>query len=96
MYMVVSRWRAKPGKEDEFIKAGKGARAFLRSQPGVKMVESFDGGDSLIAVHAYEDEAAYQRIVTDENGPFAKMAAENNLKELGEWLGSDKGETIDG
>src|SRR6185503_6372295 len=74
MYLVVSRWKAKPGKEDMFESQGKNARASLRSQPGVKMVESFMGEDGAVVVHGYEDEAAYNRIINDPNGHFAKMA----------------------
>lgn len=93
MYIVVSRWKAKPGKEQEWEDAGRKARDIMRAQPGVKMIEGFRNGDEAVAIHCYQDEATYQRLVQDENGPFAKMSSELKIEEYAEWLGSEKGES---
>jgi hypothetical protein len=95
MYLVVSKWRAKPGKEDQFKQVRVTMREAMRSQPGVKMIEGFEAGDYSVAVHAYEDKMTYDRIVQDPNGPFSKALAQHGMEDVAEWLGSDKGETID-
>lgn len=93
MYIVVSRWQPQPGKEEEFDQLGRKMRKLLKQQPGVMMVEGFfnDSGEA-IAIHGYEDEAAYQRIVHDPNGFFAKASEEQNIDSVGRWISSDRGQ----
>ena len=93
MYLVISRWKPKPGREADFESVGKKMRGILRGTPGVKFVESIEGPDCYYAVHAYEDEAAYTRIVEDPNGPFNQAASENQIDAAADWLGSVKGPT---
>lgn len=96
MYMVVSKWRPLPGKEDAFIEKGRAMRAMMRSQPGVKMMEGFRSEDgTFCSVHVYDSEESYRRIVHDPNGPFATAAAEHGIESVGEWIGSERGETQD-
>lgn len=95
MYMVISRWRAKPGKIDEIKHRSKKVRAMLRAQPGVVFLNTIFDGEVATAVHAYEDEAAYQRLVMDENGAFAKAMQEHGLEEAADWIDSVKGTTED-
>jgi hypothetical protein len=94
MYLVISRWKARPGQEMAFQGVGKMLRELLRKQPGVKLVEGIEGPDCFYAVHVYESAHDYARIVQDENGPFALAAAEHGLEEVAEWLDSVKGETV--
>jgi hypothetical protein len=93
MYLVISQWKPRPGREADFERIGSTMRAFLRSQPGVTFVEGVEGPDCFYAVHAYEDEATYNRIVSDPNGPFNQAAAENKIEDVADWLGSVKGQT---
>ena len=93
MFLVVSRWQAKPGMEEEFRRVGQSMRSELRAQPGVELVEGFLSGDTVVAVHGYSDEAAYQRIVQDPNGPFAAAAAKHGIEDVATWIGSDSGST---
>jgi len=95
MYMVVSHWKPHPGKDSDFEAAGLKARAFMRSQDGVDLISSFRSGDEIVVVHAYKDADTYSRIVEDENGPFANMMKELNIEQYAEWIGSERGETID-
>lgn len=94
MYLVVSVWEALPGQEAEFERVSLAVREALRSQPGVTMVEAFKSGNHYVAVHGYGDEAAYHRIVTYADGPFAKIIEEHALERYGRWLSSEKGETV--
>ncbi len=95
MYMVVSHWKPHPGKDSDFEATGLKAREFMRAQDGVELISSFRSGDEYVVVHAYRDADAYGRVVEDENGPFAKLMQELNIEQYAEWLGSERGETID-
>ena len=94
MYLVVSRWKPVPGKEEEFEARGKLMRKLLRKQPGVKMLEHFvsDKGE-VIAIHGYTNEKSYRKVVHDPKSPFNKALAEHEVEEVGKWLGSDMGVT---
>jgi len=93
MYLVISHWEVVPGREAEFERDGKKVRDVLRSQPGATMITHFKSNEKFVVVHGYEDEAAYNRIVNDPNGPFVKALAETNLESSARWLGSEKGST---
>jgi len=93
--MVVSHWKPLPGKDSDFEEMGRKAREFMRGQDGVDLISSFHSGDEYVVVHAYRDADAYSRIVEDESGPFAKMMQELNIEQYAEWLGSERGETMD-
>ena len=95
MYLVVSHWEALPGKEAEFEETGKKVAALLRRQPGVVLLEMFQSGDKYISVHGYQDEATYQKLVNDPNGTFAQAMAAHPVEELGRWISSERGETVD-
>ena len=95
MYMVVSHWRALPGKESEFEERGMRARAMLKGTEGLVLSEAIRSGDGIVVVHAYQDYETYSRLVESEDGAIAKMMAEVGIEDSGEWLGSEKGETIE-
>ncbi len=94
MYLVVSKWQALPGKEEEFEEIGKKMRDLLRSQPGVVMVEAFKCDGYNVAVAGYENEEVYNQLIHDPNGPFETAARGHNVEEIARWLGSEKGETL--
>lgn len=95
MYMVVSRWEILPGKEAEFEKIGKSMRGMLRAQPGVHSVSGLRNGNNVVAVVNYADEATYNRIVQDPNGPFESAARDHDMESVGKWVGSERGEVIE-
>lgn len=95
MYMVISRWRPKPGREADFETVAHRMRDMMRGVPGVTFMNGIKGSDCHYAVHVYEDEATYNRIVQDPNGPFHKGAKENGIEDIAEWIGSEKGDTLD-
>jgi quinol monooxygenase YgiN len=95
MYLVVSRWRAKPGKESEFEATAKPLRTKMRSHPGVVMIEAFKNVDHYVVAHGYKDKAAYDAIVQNPTGPFNEWVEQSHLEDVGDWVGSDSGETID-
>jgi hypothetical protein len=95
MYLVVSHWEPLPGKEDEFLRIGREMSAFMRSQPGVVFLNGFVTPDGKhVAIHAYQDEATYRRLVSDDNSPMEQEAARRNMDEVARWLGSERGESI--
>jgi hypothetical protein len=94
MYLVVSRWEALPGKEAEFEQRGISMRDLLRKQPGVKLVEAFGSNGTRVVVHGYEDEATYDRVISDPNGPFVAASNETGIETVARWLGSEKGTTV--
>ncbi len=95
MYMVVSRWEPLPGKEAEFEVLGRKMRNYMRTVPGIVLVEGFESEDgSRTAVLGYESREAYERIVKDPNGPFEKASRENRLEDCARWISSDRGESI--
>ncbi len=94
MYIVVSYWQAKAGKEMEFEKLGKEMGAVLKSQSGVVFLEMFKSGDKYVAVHAYESEARYKTLVEANDSVFATEMAKIKFDEVGEWLSSERGEAL--
>ena len=96
MYMVVSRWEVLPGHENEVEGRGSAVRQVLRSQPEIKLMESFrtdDGG--MVAVIGYESKEAYDRIINDPSGPFQKALSEQGLENHTRWVRSERGESME-
>lgn len=95
MYIVVSQWKPKPGREADFENVGRQMRDLLRQQPGVKMIEAFPGPESTYAVHVYENEAAYSKVVDAPDSFFNQMASKHGIEDVADWVGSVKGTTKD-
>ena len=95
MYMVVSRWKALPGHEDEFEQIGRSTRDKLSGIPGVEFLKAFDAGDYKVVIHGYADEPTYHKLVDDPNGAIAQAMKDENVEGVGEWIGSDRGETVE-
>ncbi len=96
MFIVISKWRPLPGKENEFSEIGAKMRSRMRNFPGVKFVHGLKNEeDQPIAIVGYESKEAWDSIVNDPNGPFALAAQEHNIEEIAEWISSDRGESID-
>lgn len=93
MYLVVSKWRILDNTSDEGKRIAEQMRDWMREQPGVKFVYGFPGSDAEIAVHGYESEDTYNRLIQDPNGPFAKKLDETRFEEYAEWVSSERGET---
>lgn len=93
MYLVVSFWETVPGHEEEFERAGTRMRAIMLAQPGVEFVEAFASNGKTVAVHGYTDEAAYNAIVNDSDGPFVSGAAETGIENHARWISSERGVT---
>lgn len=95
MYIVVSKWRSRPGRDVEFEDSGQIIQEKMRGKPGIVLFEAFRGEDGVInVVHAYDSEATYNRLINDPESDFAKAAAMLRIDELGEWLGSERGESL--
>lgn len=95
MYLVISRWRPREGREDEFERVSRILRDTLRRQPGVIFLEAIEGPNCFYAVHGYESEETYRHIIEDPHGPFCRAANEQMLEDVAEWLGSVKGPSMD-
>jgi hypothetical protein len=94
MYLVISRWEPLVGKETEFLTRSKTVIEALRKSPGVLFVHTIYTGGISYAVHAYENEEAYRKV-QETGGEFERIAKESKIEEVGRWLGSDKGNTLD-
>ncbi len=66
----------------------------MRLVDGVDMIEAFKSGGEVVVVAGYSDADAYRRIVEDEKGPFATIASEVGIEQAGEWLSSERGQTL--
>ncbi len=93
--MVVSHWKPIAGHETDVERLGQEARAFLRGLDGVEMIHSFRSGDEVVVVHGYRDANAYDAIVSNPSGPFATKMTELDFERHAEWLGSERGETME-
>lgn len=94
MYLVVSKWRAKPGRQQEFQERGQAARNDLRKIPGIASIETFWGEDGAIVVMGYDSEERYRAIVHEPGGPFEQVSQRHALEDVGEWVWSERGETV--
>lgn len=93
MYMVISKWEAVPGHEAEFRANGRVMRNALKRLPEIELLESFAAGaGQIFVVMGYKDEAAYQALVQDPHGRFAKLASEHGLEDHGRWIWSERGQ----
>ncbi|HET6645188.1 MAG TPA: hypothetical protein VFG65_06795 [Fimbriimonadales bacterium] len=95
MYMVVSRWKALPGHEEEFEQVGRNTRDKLTGIQGIEFMKAFDAGDHKVVIHGYTDEPTYRKLVDDPNGAIAQAMKDTNIESVGEWMGSDRGESIE-
>lgn len=95
MYMVISRWRSRPGKESEVEQRAIGPRETLRSQPGALFVYSMKHGEDIFTVHGYSNETMYQKIVNDPEGAFTRSLKQSGIEEVADWIESWRGECID-
>lgn len=95
MYIVVSKWRAKDGRRDDFETRSKPVREALRATPGVSYVQGFESEDgSVVAIVGYDSEDSYNTVTNDPNGPFEKSLAANSLEEVSDWVWSERGHSI--
>lgn len=96
MYCVVSKWHVETDNLDEFRRRGLAVQHELDQAPGIKNSFAFlNEAGELVAVVLYEDRAAYDRIMTDENGPFAKLVAQHRLEDVATWVSSERGDTVE-
>ena len=70
-------------------------RDLMRQQPGVKMIEAFPGPEGTYAVHVYESEAAYSKVVDAPDSFFNQMAQKHGIEDIADWVSSVKGTTKD-
>jgi quinol monooxygenase YgiN len=94
LYLVVSVWEPLPGQEEVFEQQSREATARMRKESGVALMEAFRSGNRRIVIHGYADEATYQSLVSDPEGPFAQTQAEYPVETYGRWLYSERGETF--
>jgi hypothetical protein len=94
MYLVVSYWEPKSGKESQFEEAGMRVGSVLRKQPGVLLLEEFKSDQTYVSVHGYRDEKTYRKLIDDPNGEFNKALKQYKIEDLATWVNSERGETI--
>ena len=93
MYMVISKWEYYPAHEAELRASAAKMMADLTSWDGVEFAYNVRASPSeILAVIAYSDEASYNRLIQDPNGPFAKAAAEHEIERYSQWKWSERGE----
>lgn len=96
MYMVVSKWAPKKGREDEWRARSAEARKTLTAIPGVEFMNRFMNEDGHVVVSmGYTDKPTYDRLVQNENGAVAKFMAESNIEDAADWISSERGESVD-
>lgn len=96
MYVVVSKWRLMSPTDDPSQGPGKVMRSWLREQDGVDHVNTIrtdDGG--ILAIVGYRDESTHRRLIGGPDSPFERKAKELGMDSFGEWLWSERGETVD-
>jgi hypothetical protein len=95
MYIVVSKWTINPGKEKDFDDISAKMREFMRTLPGVEFEHGLRTEDgSAVAIVGYTDEAAYKNVMAP-GGPFEAEASKTNIENIGKWLWSERGESLD-
>lgn len=96
MYVVVSKWRMESGGDDLSQGAGSAMREWLRGQDGVDHVHAIrtEDGAALVIV-GYRDEATHKRLIEGDGSPFERKAKETGLDSFGEWVWSERGETVE-
>ncbi|MBV6458388.1 MAG: hypothetical protein HONBIEJF_01515 [Fimbriimonadaceae bacterium] len=95
MFIVVSKWSFLPGREEEWREISKTTRQRINGIPGVEFVHGFvSQSGEAVAVIGYTDEATYNRLVNEPDGDVVKAMADTNVESVGQWLSSDRGESI--
>ncbi|HJP84166.1 MAG TPA: hypothetical protein VJ835_11760 [Fimbriimonadaceae bacterium] len=93
MYMVISKWEFDPASEGVVKDKARRMMQQIRAWDGVESafnVRTSPG--SVLAVIGYRDEATYQRLIQDPNGPFEKAAQESGIEQEAQWKWSERGE----
>jgi heme-degrading monooxygenase HmoA len=95
MYVVASTWEIVKGKRAEAEALGIKMRSLMRAQSGIESMLHFPTGeDEIMVVVSYSDEAAYNRIINDPNGPFEKALKEVDLESTMRWKQSWRGTAV--
>ncbi len=93
MFMVISKWEYDKTHENEVRESAAKMMTAFDGWDGVEFSYNVRTGENTVcAVIAYRDEATYQKLVNDPNGPFAKAAAEHGIENHARWLWSERGE----
>lgn len=93
MYTVVSKWNLDPTHDSEVRESARRMMAELRSWPDV--IEAYNveiGPHSVLAIITYASQGAYERLIQDADGPFARAAAEHQIERYATWEWSERGE----
>lgn len=70
--------------------------AELKSWPEVRQMFNVRvAPNQMLAVIEYTDQASYERLILDENGPFVQAAKKFGMENHARWLWSERGERVD-
>jgi hypothetical protein len=93
MYMVISKWEYDPSHERDVRASAAKMMSTIGEWPEVESAYNVRvAANSVLAVITYRDEASYNRLIQDPEGPFAKAAAEHGIEDHAKWLWSERGE----
>jgi hypothetical protein len=92
MYGVVSKWQFDPAREQDVLARADRMMHTINGWPGVvSAVNIRIALDALLAVIFYADEATYQSLIHDPNGPFSQAVAQHGIEEVANWVWSERG-----
>jgi len=95
MFIVVSKWSVHPGREAEWREMSQMTRGRIAAVPGVEFVHGFlNESNEAVAILGYSDEATYNRLVNEPGGAVAQVIADTNIESVGQWISSDRGESM--
>ncbi len=95
MYGVVAKWEFEPKDEQELSRVSNLMMDELRALDGVETVLDIRvAPNAILSVITYRDEATYQALIHDPNGPFVQAAAKHGIEDLATWVWSERGEVI--
>lgn len=95
MYDEVARWEFVPKDEPELMALTEKMMDELHAWPGV--VSAIDirvAENAILPVITYADEATYQSLIQDPNGPFEMAAQEHKLERITTWVWSERGQFL--
>jgi hypothetical protein len=96
MFVVISKWEIDAVHDEAVRESARKMMADIRSWDGVESAFNVKAGDNyVLAVISYTDQAAYDKLISDPEGPFEKAAAKHGMEDHARWVWSERGDVVE-
>jgi hypothetical protein len=95
MYAVVSKWEVDPQHVETVKASAEEMMSAIKGWDGVESAFNIQTSPTtVLAVITYRDQATYDSLINDPEGPFATAAARSEIEKYATWQWSERGEVV--